>query len=88
MNELASERLAADPRLAQAKQLILAALAEHTGSVHSIKAADPERKVSYQTMLDNCGVCTAGAICSIRTFRLAPETVRLLNLLTAVSNWT
>ncbi|MDA7662662.1 aminotransferase class III-fold pyridoxal phosphate-dependent enzyme [Pirellulaceae bacterium] len=60
MNELASERLAADPRLAQAKQLILAALAEHTGSVHSIKAADPERKVSYQTMLDNCGVYRGG----------------------------
>ncbi len=48
---LLAQRLAADPRINQAKELLLAALAEQQQAITGVKPADPARKQSYDELL-------------------------------------
>lgn len=49
---LAAERLAQDPRIAEAKKLILAAVAEHQSGIQSVQPANPDLAVPYEALLD------------------------------------
>lgn len=59
-NSLAAEQLKADPRLAQAKQLILDAVAEHQSGLDSVKPPNPELANSYEQMLKAFGAIRNG----------------------------
>lgn len=52
-NLLAATRLARDPRLDEAKQLLLAAVAEHQSGIVGIKPPNPLLAKSYQEVLDS-----------------------------------
>ena len=52
MNPLQGEKLRADPRVEQAKQLLQAAVAEHSAPLLGVRPADPERALAYQALLD------------------------------------
>ena len=52
MDPLQAEQLHADPRLAQAKQLLADAVAEHSAAL-TVRAADPQRQAAYQSLLDS-----------------------------------
>jgi acetylornithine aminotransferase len=49
---LAAARLQADPRLAEAKRLILEAVAEHQSDLNEVRSADPALTDDYQKVLD------------------------------------
>lgn len=49
---LVSEQLLADPRLKQAKEIMLEALQSHQKSLNGIKSPDPARKLDYQLLLE------------------------------------
>lgn len=49
---LHAEKLNDDPRIKQAKSLLLQALTEQQRGFQKIKSADPERKITYQALLD------------------------------------
>ena len=55
MSELVSEKLAKDPRIAEAKKLILEALQEHTSQLDGIQPADSGRTENYEKLLDEYG---------------------------------
>ena len=57
---LAAERLKSDPRLQQAKQLILDAVAEHQSQLTAVKGPDSELESSYEEMLDAFGAIRNG----------------------------
>jgi acetylornithine aminotransferase len=59
-SQLASTQLANDPRLAQAKQLILDAVAEHQAQLTEVRAPNPELADSFQAMLDDFGQIRGG----------------------------
>ncbi len=59
---LLADQLRNDPRLAQAKQLILDAVAEHQSSINEIRPANPELAESYQQMLDAFGSIRGGSL--------------------------
>lgn len=52
---LASQRLQNDPRLAEAKKLILEAVAEHQSELTDVRGPMPELSEGYQTLLDQYG---------------------------------
>ena len=55
MKPLASEQLFSDPRVQQARELMLRAVAEHQLSLTGVRAADGERKVGYDELLKEFG---------------------------------
>lgn len=59
---LLADQLKNDPRLAQAKQLILDAVAEHQSTINAIRPANPELAQSYQEMLDSFGSIRGGSL--------------------------
>lgn len=59
---LAAEKLRNDPRLHEAKQLILAAVAEHQDQLVSVRPPSPELAPAYETMLNNFGQIRGGNI--------------------------
>lgn len=59
---LAAERLHQDPRLAQAKQLILEAVAEHQRDLNQVRPAAPELAEGYQRQVDQFGVLRGSSI--------------------------
>lgn len=60
--KLASQRLAADPRIEQAKRLILAALEEHQHGINQVRSADPALVGAYQEQLDRFAKLRGGAL--------------------------
>lgn len=61
-NPLLAQQLAADPRIAQAKALILAALADQQQAITGIKPADPARKASYDDLIAQFSNARGGAL--------------------------
>jgi acetylornithine aminotransferase len=48
---LSAEKLAADPRVQQAKELLQSALAEHQTELNQVRTANPKRKKAYDKLL-------------------------------------
>jgi acetylornithine aminotransferase len=59
---LAAQRLAQDPRIAEAKELILAAVAEHQSGIDRVRSANPELVATYETLLEQFGQHRGGNI--------------------------
>ena len=59
---LASEKLKADPRLQQAKQLIMDAVAEHQAEISTVRTANPELAKSYEETLAAFGSIRNGSL--------------------------
>ncbi len=59
---LAAEQLKNDPRLAEAKKLILDAVAEHQRPLVSVRPPSPELVADYQQMLSDFGAIRGGNI--------------------------
>jgi len=59
---LLAEQLAADPRVAEAKKLLLAALADHQTNITGPRPADPARKQSYDVMLAQFAEARGGSL--------------------------
>jgi acetylornithine/N-succinyldiaminopimelate aminotransferase len=57
---LAADRLRNDPRLEQAKKMILEAVADHQQTLTSVRAADPDLTDQYQQLLDHFGKLRGG----------------------------
>ncbi len=57
---LVADQLRSDPRIAQAKQLIAQAVAEHSAKIDHAKPATPELGASYQSWLDRLGATRGG----------------------------
>jgi acetylornithine aminotransferase len=57
---LVADRLKADPRLAQAKQMILDVVSEHQQTLTSIRPGNPDLAGGYQKMLDDFGSVRGG----------------------------
>ena len=62
MPQLHAEKLAADPRVAQAKQLIADALADAQQGMDGVRPADPQRAASYSDLLEQFGKLRGGAL--------------------------
>jgi 4-aminobutyrate aminotransferase-like enzyme len=58
---LTSTRLMSDPRVAQAKALLAAALNEHSQTVNAVRSAKPELVAKYQDELARLAVARGGA---------------------------
>jgi acetylornithine aminotransferase len=56
----ASHHLKTDPRIAQAKALLLEAVADHQKQISSVRSADAELAVPYQSMLEEFGKLRGG----------------------------
>jgi acetylornithine aminotransferase len=59
---LVSENFFADPRLAQAKQLLRQALLDHQKSLTAIRPADPARKIQYDNLIARFGDARGGKL--------------------------
>lgn len=59
---LAAERLAADPRIAEAKRLLAQAVGEAARNLNAVRAADPARAAAYQQILDAYGQLRGGSL--------------------------
>ncbi len=57
---LFAEKLAADPRVAEAKKLLVAAVREHAAGVCEIRPADPAREARYRATLESFGQLRGG----------------------------
>lgn len=55
MTDLVAEELAADPRVAQARELFHEATQDYRSKITSIRPADPSRKVQYQDWIEALG---------------------------------
>ena len=62
MSDLIADQFNADPRLAQAKKLILEALAEHQGKLTGVKPPDAARQVQYDELLAQFGDVRGGGL--------------------------
>src|SRR4051812_46269992 len=54
--------LFADPRVAQAKELLRAALVDHQKQITGVRPPNPERKVAYEELLKHFGAARGGAL--------------------------
>ncbi len=59
---LAAKRLLNDPRIAEAKHLILEAVREHRTSLSDVVEADPELKADYESILAEFGSLRGGTL--------------------------
>ncbi len=57
-----AQQLRSDPRLSQAKQLILDAVADHQKHLVNVRPASPELEPAYQKMLDAFGEIRGGSL--------------------------
>ncbi len=57
---LAADALRADPRIAQARQLIAEAAGEHAASLNQALPANPKLAADYQSLLDRLGAARGG----------------------------
>ena len=60
--QLLADQLKNDPRLAEAKRLILESVAEHQKTIQSVRPANPELAVSYNQMLEKFGALRNGSL--------------------------
>lgn len=60
MKQLLAEALATDPRIAQAKRSILKTLAKYQARLDGVRPAVPERRASYEELLENFGRMRGG----------------------------
>ncbi len=60
--QTAAEALRGDPRIAQAKQLILDAVAEHAGSLTTVRAANPATAADYEQLLSAAAATRGGPL--------------------------
>ena len=58
--ELAAQQLQNDPRLAEAKKLIMAAVADHQQHLVSVRPPNPELAVDYEKLLNDFGAIRGG----------------------------
>ena len=58
----AADRFRDDPRIGQARQLLLDALQEHRTAINDIRQPIPELEASYRDMLDDFGKMRGGAL--------------------------
>ena len=58
--QLAAQQLQKDPRIAEAKRLVLEALEEHRSKISGIRPAVPELEEGYRAMLDDFGQMRGG----------------------------
>ena len=61
-SQLAAQRLADDPRVAQAKQLLSEAMAEHQGELNAVRPPQPQFAASNQQLLDEFGKMRGGSL--------------------------
>jgi 4-aminobutyrate aminotransferase-like enzyme len=59
-HQLAADALRADPRIAEARRLVAAAVAQHSASLTATRQADPKLASDYQAMLDRLGAARGG----------------------------
>lgn len=62
MTPLLAESFSRDPRLKQAKDLVLAALDEHQRSLTGVRPPDPARQVSFDKLLNDFATCRGGKL--------------------------
>lgn len=62
MSELVSKKIAADPRLVEAKSLILQVVQEHASSIVDVRPPAAERVVDYQRLLNDYAAFRGGAL--------------------------
>ncbi len=62
MKPLVAESFTSDPRIAQARRLVMEALADYQQAITGIRAADPERKASYAESLRQFAAMRGGAL--------------------------
>ncbi len=62
MSKTVGAELAQDPRIAQAKKLLLEALNEHTQKIKQVKPADQALKANYEKLLHEFGLNRGGAL--------------------------
>ncbi len=62
MTELHAEALMKDPRIAEAKKLLLDAVEEHQNGISTIKEADPDLQDAYKEMLESYGQQRGGKL--------------------------
>jgi acetylornithine aminotransferase len=62
MPQLVAQSLFADPRVAQARQLLQAALAEHQRAITGVRPANPELKISYEQLISHFAAARGGAL--------------------------
>jgi 4-aminobutyrate aminotransferase-like enzyme len=62
MNGTIAQRFRLDPRVAQAKALLLQALAEHQRAISGVRSPDPEHKRSYEEVLGEFGQLRGGSL--------------------------
>ena len=54
-NSLQADKLRSDPRIEEAKKLLLAAVAEHSEGLDSVRPPDPKLTVDYEKLLAEFG---------------------------------
>lgn len=62
MRKLVAEKIANDPRLAQAKQLILDTIAEHSSELNGVRETDPDLHKEYDKLLEEFGGYRGGSL--------------------------
>jgi len=60
--KLAASRLASDPRIAQAKRLLLQAVDEHQKGLDHVRPPDPELKLPYEKLIEAFESCRGGKL--------------------------
>ena len=60
--QLLADKLKQDPRLAEAKRLILETVAEHQQTIQSVRPANPDLAKSYEEMLEKFGSLRNGRL--------------------------
>ena len=60
MSKLAADKIAADPRIAEAKKLILDTIAEHTHSLEDVAAPDADLSKQFAKLLEECNQMRGG----------------------------
>jgi 4-aminobutyrate aminotransferase-like enzyme len=62
MSRLLAEQFHDDPRVQQAKRLILDAMAEHQADLSDVRPGDPERKQAYDDLIEQFGRLRGGSL--------------------------
>lgn len=62
MTELCAEKLRKDPRVAEAKKLILEAVSEHQQGLTEVRAAASDRKADYDALIEDFGKTRPGKL--------------------------
>jgi 4-aminobutyrate aminotransferase-like enzyme len=60
--DLIADALAADPRVKQARTLLLQAVADHSSRLNGIKPPDPQRQVAYKELIEQFSTLRGGGL--------------------------